>query len=62
MHDVTYQYGFTEQAGNFQTNNFGKGGKGNDAVNVYALDDSGSDNAYFSTPADGSPGEMVMFK
>ncbi|KAH6567616.1 hypothetical protein BASA60_008960 [Batrachochytrium salamandrivorans] len=24
MHDITYQYGFTEQAGNFQTNNFGR--------------------------------------
>ncbi|KAH9249247.1 hypothetical protein BASA81_013035 [Batrachochytrium salamandrivorans] len=28
MHDISYQYGFTEQAGNFQTDNFGKGGKG----------------------------------
>ncbi|KAJ1329991.1 hypothetical protein BSLG_010844 [Batrachochytrium salamandrivorans] len=24
MHDISYQYGFTERAGNFQTNNFGK--------------------------------------
>ncbi|KAH6571489.1 hypothetical protein BASA60_007135 [Batrachochytrium salamandrivorans] len=28
MHDISYQYGFTEQAGNFQKSNFGKGGKG----------------------------------
>ncbi|KAH6602386.1 hypothetical protein BASA61_001174 [Batrachochytrium salamandrivorans] len=32
MHDISYQYGFTEQAGNFQTDNFDKGGQGNDAV------------------------------
>ncbi|KAH6562136.1 hypothetical protein BASA62_009374 [Batrachochytrium salamandrivorans] len=32
MHDITYQYGFTEKAGNFQKDNFGKGGQGNDAV------------------------------
>ncbi|KAH6596676.1 hypothetical protein BASA61_003370 [Batrachochytrium salamandrivorans] len=34
MHDITYQYGFTEKAGNFQKDNFGKGGQGNDAVRV----------------------------
>lgn len=28
MHDVWYQYGFHEQAGNFQINNNGKGGLG----------------------------------
>ena len=31
LHDVHYQYGFTEAAGNFQANNFGLGGAGNDA-------------------------------
>jgi extracellular elastinolytic metalloproteinase len=32
VHDITYQYGFDEVSGNFQTDNFGKGGLGNDAV------------------------------
>ena len=32
IHDVQYQYGFDEAAGNFQTNNYGKGGLGGDAV------------------------------
>jgi Fungalysin metallopeptidase (M36) len=32
MHDALYALGFTESAGNFQTNNFGRGGLGNDAV------------------------------
>ncbi|KAH6588377.1 hypothetical protein BASA50_010765 [Batrachochytrium salamandrivorans] len=40
MHDISYQYGFTESAGNFQTNNFGKGGQGNDAVAVNVLNPS----------------------
>ncbi|KAJ1332229.1 hypothetical protein BSLG_010821 [Batrachochytrium salamandrivorans] len=34
MHDITYQYGFTEKAGNFQKDNFGKGGKGGE-MNMY---------------------------
>ncbi|KAJ1336275.1 hypothetical protein BSLG_010766 [Batrachochytrium salamandrivorans] len=37
MHDISYQYGFTEKAGNFQKDNFGKGGKGNDAVTINVL-------------------------
>ncbi|KAH6559834.1 hypothetical protein BASA62_000311 [Batrachochytrium salamandrivorans] len=28
MHDISYQYGFTESAGNFQKDNFNKGGQG----------------------------------
>src|SRR5262245_39239415 len=41
MHDVFYRYGFNEVAGNFQENNFGKGGKDNDAVIANAQDGSG---------------------
>ena len=41
IHDLFYVYGFTESAGNFQINNFGKGGKGNDAVIANAQDGSG---------------------
>ena len=32
MHDLFHKYGFDEKSGNFQQNNFGKGGKGGDAV------------------------------
>jgi uncharacterized protein (TIGR03437 family) len=60
-HDILYQFGFTEAAGNFQTNNFGLGGNGNDAVLAEAQDGSGTNNANFSTPADGSPGRMQMY-
>jgi extracellular elastinolytic metalloproteinase len=61
VHDVLYQHGFDEAAGNFQINNFGKGGAGNDAVNAEAQDGSGTDNANFSTPADGSAPRMQMY-
>ncbi|MCB1606026.1 MAG: M36 family metallopeptidase, partial [Xanthomonadales bacterium] len=69
MHDVTYQYGFDEPAGNFQTNNYGNGGAGNDAVNADALDQMlggpngpQNGNANFGTPSDGSAPRMQMFR
>ncbi len=61
MHDKLYELGFTEAAGNFQSNNFGRGGLGNDAVQADAQDGGGFNNANFSTPADGSPGRMQMY-
>lgn len=60
-HDQLYDLGFTEAAGNFQNNNFGRGGVGNDAIQADAQDGSGTDNANFSTPPDGSPGRMQMY-
>ena len=61
MHDRMYQLGFTEAAGNFQVDNFGRGGLGNDPVNAEAQDGSGTNNANFSTPVDGGRGRMQMF-
>ncbi|KAI8851099.1 Fungalysin metallopeptidase-domain-containing protein [Chytridium lagenaria] len=49
-HDVLYKYGFTEAAGNFQTNNFGKGGAGGDAILASIQEASGTNNANFATP------------
>ncbi|MCB0687965.1 MAG: M36 family metallopeptidase, partial [Saprospiraceae bacterium] len=62
MHDVIYNYGFDEVAGNFQANNYGKGGVDNDYVLADALDGSGTDNANFSTPPDGSRPRMQMYR
>ncbi|MCB1007469.1 MAG: M36 family metallopeptidase [Acidobacteria bacterium] len=62
MHDVLYEYGFDEPAGNFQVNNYGNGGSGNDAVNADAQDGSGTNNANFSTPSDGLAPRMQMFR
>ncbi|CAA7257428.1 unnamed protein product [Cyclocybe aegerita] len=61
IHDLTYRYGFTEAAFNFQVNNFGKGGRGNDQVQVSVQDSSGTNNANFATPGDGQPGRMRMY-
>ena len=60
-HDKMYQLGFTESAGNFQQNNANRGGLGGDAVLADAQDGGGTNNANFSTPADGSPGRMQMY-
>lgn len=60
-HDQLYQLGFTEAARNFQQNNFGRGGLGNDRVLAQAQDFSGTDNANFLTPSDGTSGRMQMY-
>lgn len=60
-HDVLYRLGMNEQSFNFQTDNFGRGGVGNDRVSAEGQDSSGTNNANFSTPADGGRGRMQMF-
>lgn len=47
-HDVLYELGFNEEAGNFQANNNGKGGKDNDFVILSAQDTYTTDNALVS--------------
>lgn len=61
MHDFVYGLGFTEAAGNFQTNNYGRGGTGNDSVRAEAQDGSGTNNANFATPPEGSRPRMQQF-
>jgi subtilisin-like proprotein convertase family protein len=61
IHDYSYIYGFDEVGGNFQTDNQGRGGAGNDHVFADAQDGSGTNNANFSTPADGGSPRMQMF-
>jgi len=61
MHDVFYRYGFDEKSGNFQEDNFGRGGRGGDAVIANAQDGSGYNNANFATPPDGQRGRMRMY-
>ncbi len=55
MHNLSYQYGFDEAAGNFQQSNFNRGGKANDYVIADAQDGSGSNNANFSYPVRWNP-------
>ncbi|WP_188547364.1 T9SS-dependent M36 family metallopeptidase [Hymenobacter qilianensis] len=61
-HDVWYQYGFDEASGNFQADNFGRGGAQGDFVRAEAQDSRNipnppagvttRNNANFSTPVD----------
>lgn len=63
MHDITFAYGFDEEAGNFQRRNYNGGIDGaNDHVFAEAQDGSGTNNANFSTPADGANGRMQMYR
>lgn len=64
MHDVWYQYGFNEPAGNFQNLNYTTFGQGNDYVIARAQDgaDLGpGNNANFATPPDGNHPYMRMY-
>jgi extracellular elastinolytic metalloproteinase len=61
VHDITYQYGFDEVAGNFQNNNFGRGGIGGDYVFAEAQDGGGTDNANFNPQKDGDTCTMQMY-
>lgn len=61
MHDVWYRYGFNEVSGNFQQNNYGRGGQGNDYVYADAQDGYSMNNANFSAPPDGNNPRMQMF-
>ena len=61
VHDYLYRLGFDEVSGNFQQNNYGKGGLAADYVNAEAFDGGGTNNANFSTPADGTKPRMQMY-
>ncbi|MCJ8165537.1 T9SS-dependent M36 family metallopeptidase [Pontibacter sp. E15-1] len=65
IHDVWYQYGFDETSGNFQYDNFGKGGLQSDPVMAESQDSRNiaatRNNANFSTPRDGFYPRMQMY-
>ncbi|MCF8426032.1 MAG: M36 family metallopeptidase [Bacteroidia bacterium] len=61
IHDIMFEYGFNEEAGNFQQKNYSGKGLGKDFVNADAQDGSGTSNANFSTPVDGQNGRMQMY-
>ncbi|MFZ1528235.1 MAG: M36 family metallopeptidase [Ferruginibacter sp.] len=61
MHDLHYQYGFNEVAGNFQASNQGRGGAQGDYVIAVTQSSTGYNNANFATPADGGRPRMRMY-
>ena len=65
-HDRLHALGFDEGAGNFQDDNFGRGGEEGDRVLAEAQQGASAvepsfNNANFSTPPDGENGVMRMF-
>jgi extracellular elastinolytic metalloproteinase len=61
IHDVFYMHGFNELSGNFQVNNYGNGGTGNDDVRAEGQDGGGTNNANFLTLPDGQRPRMQMY-
>ncbi len=64
MHDIWYNYGFDEASGNFQNNNYGRGGSlalDGDELLAEAQDSANMNNASFMTPPDGSKPRMQLF-
>lgn len=61
IHDLSYIYGFTETARNYQNNNMGRGGVAGDYVLAEAQDGSGTNNANFSSGVEGTRGRMQMY-
>jgi len=59
-HDYYYDLGFTEAAGNFQTDNFNRGGKGGDAVLGEAQYGGFVNNAAFSPTVEGVAPKIRM--
>ena len=61
-HDRLFQLGFDEASANFQQINFTVSGLGGDRVLADLQDGSGTNNANFSTPPDGTSGRMQMYR
>ncbi len=60
LHDWLLAAGFDEAAGNGQTDNLGRGGMGNDALQLSAFSYARPNNASMSTFADGEASRMQM--
>jgi uncharacterized protein (TIGR03437 family) len=59
-HDYYYSLGFDEVAGNFQADNFGRGGVGNDAVLAEAQQPNEANNASFAPTVEGVAPKIRM--
>ena len=64
VHDISYNNGFTAASGNFQQNNYGQGGLGNDRIDgkvQSGLNDDQLNNATYSHSTEGQSPEVNMF-
>ncbi|KAH6578198.1 hypothetical protein BASA60_003735 [Batrachochytrium salamandrivorans] len=60
VHDVFCTYGFTEPAGNFQEDNFKRGGIEEDPIIINIQKSDKQNGAYFNTPPDGQSGVLNL--
>ncbi|MCX5661053.1 MAG: M36 family metallopeptidase, partial [Planctomycetota bacterium] len=61
LHDIHYHLGFDEAAGNFQMNNYGRGGTGGDPLIADAQDGETVNNSHMSVPPEGQSPRMQMY-
>ncbi|KAJ1330345.1 hypothetical protein BSLG_010850 [Batrachochytrium salamandrivorans] len=60
FHDITYQFGFNEPAGNFQVDNFGRGGIAGDSIIISVQNSKEKNSVSFDTLPDGYPGVLNL--
>ncbi len=60
-HDIFYRHGFDEAAGNFQANNYGRGGLGGDYLKMEVADGSATNNLNWTLSPDGTSPRLQMF-
>lgn len=60
IHDFLYELGFTETDGNFQVDNFGRGGDGGDPFRISVQSDDALFNAFARTLPDGESGRIDL--
>lgn len=60
LHDRFYDYGFDEEAGNAQADNFGRGGLGGDRLLAESQDHEHRNDARIVVPADGASPRMEI--
>lgn len=60
VHDVSYIYGFDEASGNFQQNNYNRGGLGNDPIGIIGQNEIDLCNASFINYRDGDSSFIKM--
>jgi hypothetical protein len=61
MHDILWHHGFREADGNFQVNNYGQGGLGNDPVRIEIFNGGGFNNANSTLTADGDSPRIQLY-
>lgn len=62
FHDILWHHGFAEADGNFQANNYGRGGLGGDAVVIEVRKGGQTNNAGWVNTAEGAPPKLRFYE